>query len=80
MSKKAFIIILVLSVVVTYGMAIVGALMNPSASKAGLPLKFGSYTLFGTADTNYVALVLDIVFWFIIILLLWKVLQKVVNR
>lgn len=77
MSKKGLVIILILSVVVTYGVAIADALMNPSASQAGLPLKFGSYALFGTASTNYLTLFIDVVFWFVIIWLVWKVISKI---
>jgi len=80
MSKKAFVVILISSVVVTYGMAIMEALMNSSANQAGLPFKFGSYALFGTASTNYPFLLLDIVFWFVIIWGTWRLLQKVTAK
>lgn len=79
-SKKAFIVILVLSVVVTYGMAFAEALINTSANRVGLPFKFGSYTLFGTASTNYLTLILDIVFWFVVIWGIWKILEKVTAK
>ncbi|MBU1031838.1 hypothetical protein KKE03_02885 [Patescibacteria group bacterium] len=76
MSKKSLAILLILSVVVTYGTAFVDAITNTSANQAGLPFKFGSYVLFGEASTNYPLLVLDIAFWFVVIWVIWKVLQK----
>lgn len=79
-SPKAFVVILVLSVVVTYGVAFVDALMNTSANQAGLPFKFGTYTLFGTAGTNYLTLFLDIVFWFVVIWGIWKIISYFSGR
>lgn len=80
MSKKAFVVILVLSVVVTYGAAFVDALMNTSANQAGLPFKFGSYALFGTASTNFLTLFLDIIFWFAVIWGIWKIISYFSGR
>lgn len=80
MSKKEFGIILVLSVIATYGLAFIEALMNPLLSQSGLPFKFGSYTLFGEATTSYPTLILDIIFWFVIIFGIWKLLQKVLKK
>ncbi len=80
MTKKSFFVILGLSVVVTYGMAFIEAIMNTSSNQAGLPFKFGSYTLFGEAGTNYLFLILDVGFWFIIIWGLRKVLLKITYK
>lgn len=80
MTKKSFVVILILSVIVTYGVALVDASVNSSANQAGLPFKFGSYTLFGTASTNYLILLLDIIFWFGIIWGLWKILQNLSKK
>lgn len=77
MSKKSFIVILILSIVVTYGVALMDATINISANKAGLPFKFGSYVLFGRANTDYLLLFLDIAFWFVIIWGVWKLVSKV---
>lgn len=76
MTRRSFVIILILSVVATYGFGIIDALSNPSANKAGLPFKFGSYALFGTANTNYSILILDIIFWFSIIWIAWKIIKR----
>ena len=73
MSRKSLAVILILSVIITYGIGIIDALVNSSANQAGFPFKFGSYTLFGTANTNYLILILDIVFWFIVIWGVWKI-------
>ena len=81
MSKKAFVVILVLSVVVTYGVAIIDALIRNSllAGEAGFPFRFSSSYFFGES-TNFLMLILDIVFWFIIIWLIWKLLYKMFSK
>ncbi|CAN5135776.1 hypothetical protein BH11PAT1_BH11PAT1_7120 [soil metagenome] len=82
MSKISFVVILVLSVVTTYGVAMADALKRDSllAGAAGLPFKFASGSLFGEAKTNYVMLSMDIIFWFITILLLWIGSKKVTKH
>ncbi|MBI4096130.1 MAG: hypothetical protein HY425_00245 [Candidatus Levybacteria bacterium] len=80
MTKKSFVVILILSVIVTYGLSIADALVNPSANQAGLPFKFGSYALFGTANTTYSILILDIIFWFVVVFGIWKLLQKISKK
>lgn len=80
MTKKSFGVILILSAIVTYGLSIVDAAVNSSANQAGLPFKFGSYTLFGTANTDYSILILDIAFWFLVIFGIWKLLQKLLKK
>jgi len=76
MNKKSFFIILILSVIITYGLSLIDALANSSANQAGLPFKFGSYALFSTASTSYSILTLDIIFWFVIVWGIWKLIQK----
>lgn len=76
MTKKPLVVIFILGVVITYGLGIIDALVNSSANQAGLPFKFGSYVLFGTASTNYSILVLDIIFWFMVIWGIWRLIQK----
>lgn len=80
MSKKSFVVILILSVVVTYGAAYVDAMMNTSANRAGIPFKFGSYVLFGEARTNYLVLALDIIFWFVVLWGIWKAISYFSGR
>ena len=80
MTKKSFVVILILSVFTTYGLGIMDALANSSINQAGLPLKFGSYALFGTANTNYSILILDIAFWFLIIWGIWKLIKRLQKK
>lgn len=80
MSKKVFFVILGLSVVVTYGVAFAEALLNTSANQVGLPLKFGSYALFGTASTNTPFLIIDIAFWFVVLWLIWRAITYLSGR
>lgn len=78
MSKKELGVILVLSVVVTYVIAVIDALMRNSllVGSAGLPFKFASGYL-GSSNTNDLMFILNIVFWFLVIFGIWKILQKI---
>ena len=79
MSKKALVVILVLSVVVTYVAAFVDFAFNISTGAVGLPFGFSRFNFFG-AETDQTALLLNIVFWFAIIWIIWKVLQKITSK
>ncbi|MBF8249692.1 MAG: hypothetical protein HW400_293 [Candidatus Levybacteria bacterium] len=46
------------------------------AGQGGIPLRFTSSSLFGSASTNWPALLIDIIFWFLIIWGIWELLQK----
>ena len=82
MNKKAFVVILVLSVVVTYGAAFVDVLLSGSviAGKSGIPFRFGSSSLFGGSSIDYPILLVDIVFWFAVIWGIWKLLPKLFGK
>ena len=73
MTKKAFVVILILGIVVTYGTAIVNDLIGGSlvGGKGGIPFTFAS-----GSSTNASILTLDIIFWFVVIWGIWKILQK----
>jgi len=76
MSKKSFVIILILSVVATYGAASLDFAFNISKGiLIGLPFGFSSLNFFGS-ETKSTMLLLDIVFWFIVIWGIWKVLLR----
>ncbi len=77
MLKKSFVVILILSVVATYGIAILDNLMRGSlvSGKGGFPLKFAS-----GPSTDGTMLILDIAFWFAIIWGIWKILQKTLKK
>lgn len=81
-SPKAFIIILVLSVVVTYGASLVDSLLNNTllAGESGFPFKYSRSTLFGRGSINGMMMFLNVAFWFVVILGVWKVLQKVTAK
>lgn len=82
MTKKSFFIILGLSVITTYGVAIIDASIRNSflAGEAGFPLKFSSSSLFGSENTDYLMLFIDVVFWFVIIFGIWKLILIVFKR
>ena len=79
MSKKAFVVILVLSVVVTIGIAFIGFITKNYQVMSGWPFRFTGFSFLGST-TNYTALLLDIAFWFVIIWVIWKVLQKITAK
>ena len=82
MSKKSFIIILVLSVIVTYGVAFIDALRSSTllAGESGLPFKYSRGTLFGSGSINYVMMSVNIIFWFIVLWVIWKAIQKLMRQ
>jgi len=77
MTRKSFIVIVVLSTIVTYVIAIVDAFARNSliGGSAGLPFKF-AHGYFGSSNTNYLLLLSDIAFWFIVVWLIWKLLRQ----
>ncbi|GEM_PF-3515800 len=79
MSKKAFVVILILSVVVTYGVAYIDFVFNITTGAVGLPFGFSRFNFFG-AETDKRMFLLDLVFWFVVLWVIWKVLQKVLKR
>lgn len=79
MGKKEFGVILVLSVVVTYGAAFIDDIINVAKNPTGLPFGFASFNFLGGSN-NDLMLIFDIAFWFIMILGIWKLLQKVTAK
>jgi hypothetical protein len=79
MSVKSFIVILVLSVVVTYGASIIEVLFNNTLRVGGLPLRFGSFAMVGESTTNYIYLLLDIIFWFMVIFFTKKLIKRLIK-
>ena len=79
MSIKSFAVILVLSVVVTYLAAFIDDLINISKNPTGLPFPFASFNFFGGSN-NLTLLILDIIFWFVIIFIVWKLISRFLNR
>lgn len=78
MSKKEVVVILILSVVVTYGVAIVDDIRRGSllGGEGGIPFRFATGSFLG-GSTDNLMLVLDIAFWFVIIWVIWKSFQKI---
>jgi len=79
MSKKAFAVILVLSLAMTIGMPFIGFIMTNYKVMSGWPFRFTGFSFLGST-TNYGTLLLDIAFWFAVILGIWKVLQMVFSK
>lgn len=77
----------ILSIIVTFSISILDMLYISKTfinGSVGLPLaySYGSISLFGEGkeEINYVTLILDFVFWFVILLLLFKYLPKLLLR
>lgn len=82
MSKKAFVVILILSVVVTYGSSLADSLLNNTllAGESGFPFKYSRSTLFGRGSIDGLMMFLNIAFWFALIWIIWKAFQKILKR
>lgn len=79
MSKKEFVIILVLSVVISISIPLVAFALNIYQFMSGWPLEFSRFNFLGST-TNYTNFFLDIVFWFLVIWGVWKILQKAKSK
>ena len=79
MSKKSFIIILVLSVVVTYGVAFIAFATGIYKLANGFPFSFTSFNFLG-AETDLTMLILDIAFWSATIWVIWKAISYLFGR
>lgn len=75
MTKKSFVVILILSVAVTYGAAFVDDAINLTKNPTGLPFGFASFNFLGGSNNNLM-LTLDIAFWFLIIWVLLKIIRQ----
>jgi hypothetical protein len=62
--------ILVLSILLTYGLAILDLLINSTKRIVGVPFGFETFG-FPSGNTNNFMLVLDVIFWFFIISGIW---------
>lgn len=80
MNKKIFIIgIFILSTVVTISLPIIAWSFGNQNISDGFPLKWTKFSFLGS-ESNYTALGIDIVFWFIVILGSWKLIEKLWRR
>ena len=79
-----YLILLVLSVIVTEVVAVIDSIQNNTFTGGGLsgfPLQFSSSAnLFGGGRVNSTNLLLDILFWFVVLFLIWKLLKKIVFK
>lgn len=75
MTKKSFVVILVLSALISIGIPLVGFTMGIYQIMSGWPLEFSQFNFLGSS-TNYTNLFLDIIFWFIVIWGIWRLLRK----
>lgn len=78
MTKKSFVVILILSVVTMYGVSIIDAVVNNTllGGKSGFPFKDSSATMFGEGTTDYLLMTLNIIFWFIVLFGIWKLIKR----
>lgn len=82
MTKKSFAVILALSVMVMYIASIVDAVVNGTllGGKSGFPFKDSSATMFGEGTTDYLSMTLNVIFWFILIWGIWKLIKRVQKK
>ena len=75
MTKKAFVVIFILSVSTSILWSVIAFALGNSNLASGFPLKWSSFGFLGS-NTNYLALLIDIAFWFIVIWGVWKLIQN----
>lgn len=82
MGKKEFLIILVLSVVVTWVTKEVNGILNFSLGglNAGSPLGYYKCEFISSCNIDYTFLVIDIAFWFMVIWIIWKIFRKISSK
>ena len=64
MTKTHLIISLIGGIIITYSLAIAESILIVGSHEVGLPLRFGYSTFFGESTTNYLILIIDVIFWF----------------
>ncbi len=79
MTKKSFVVILILSILISIGIPIIGFAMNIYQVMSGWPLEFSQFNFLGST-TDYTNLFLDIAFWFAVIWGIWKLVSKKLGR
>ena len=75
MTKKSLVIILILSIFTTALWSMVTLSLGNYNLASGFPLKWSSFDFLGS-DTNYLALLIDVGFWFVVIWGVWKLIQN----
>lgn len=73
------IVFLVLGVVVTYSVAMFGFVTENVNISNGFPFEFTSFNFLGS-ETNQTMLVIDVIFWSIILYGIWKIILKVIKK
>lgn len=79
MSKGSFFVILILSVITTYGTAIIDEMINLAKNPTGFPFGFANFNFLGGSNNNLMFLI-DVAFWFIVIFVAWKLLPKIFKK
>ena len=75
MTKKSFVVILILSIIISIFAPVIAFTLGFRFMSDGFPLKWSTFSLLGS-NTNYNALLIDIAFWFVVIWGVWKLIQN----
>lgn len=79
MGIKSFLIILVLSVVVTIGVPLISFSLGQYKLAGGVPFKYAEFSFLGDS-INYSTFLLDIIIWFIAIWLIEKFIAILIKH
>lgn len=79
MTKKSFVVILGLSISISILWSVIAFALGNSSLASGFPLKWSSFNFLGS-NADYLALFVDIAFWFIVIWGIWKLLQRLAKK
>lgn len=85
MGKKSLVIYaieIIISVIITIVATVLDAYFrkNLLSGRAGFPLRFSSSSFFGGGTTNYAIFAVDVAFWFVLLIALIKVIQKILKK
>lgn len=82
MTKKSFVIIAVLSFITARIADFVDEIINGTllGGKSGFPFKDDTTTILGGGSFNNYLFFLNVIFWFIVIFIIWKLLQKILKK
>lgn len=82
LTKKSFIIILGISIITSYAADLIDAVISNTliGGESGFPFKDSRGTLFGEGTINNYMVALNIIFWFVVICISWKILLKIFKK
>ncbi len=80
MGKVSFVVITVLSVLITYLLPYLNLFFPINTGVFGFPLQYGTSSFFGGSSFEQLPFLVDVGFWFVVVWSVWVVFKKFFNR